>query len=57
MSIRKITKADVDSAYKIAAEAARNAKFSTQRARQLKTGADKIKADYKRAQKSKGFKK
>lgn len=57
MSIRKITKADVDSAYKIAAEAARNAKFSTQRARQLKSGADKIKADYKRAQKSKGFKK
>lgn len=57
MSNRNISKADVDNAYKIAAEAARNAKFSTQRAKQLKSGADKIKADYTRAQKRKNSKK
>lgn len=52
MANRKLTKADVDNAYKIAAEAAKNAKFSTQRARLLRHGADKLKADYRRAQKS-----
>lgn len=52
MAYRKINKSDVDNAYKIAAEASRNAKFSTQRARLLKHGADKLKADYKRSLKS-----
>ncbi len=56
MSLRKITKNDVDNAYKIVAEASRNAKFSTQRARLLKHGADKLKADYKRSLKSKSKK-
>ena len=50
MARRKLTKADVDSAYKIAAEATRNAKFSMQRAKLLKNGADKLKADYKSLQ-------
>ena len=49
MSRRKITKNDVDNAYEIAAKAKQNAVFSLQRARQLKDGADKMKAEYKRS--------
>lgn len=48
---RKITKNDVDTAYEMAAKAKESALFSLRRAKQLKDGADKIKAEYKRSQK------
>lgn len=46
MSKRKITKEDVNTAYRLAAEAKSRANFSLFRARQMKDGADKIKKDY-----------
>ena len=48
MGRRKITQADVDQAYNIAAEAKKNALFSMRRARQLRDGADKLKKDFKK---------
>ncbi len=52
MAKRKITKNDVENAYDIASKAKQNALFSLQRARQLKDGADKMKAEYKRNQRN-----
>lgn len=52
MGKRKITKYDVDNAYEIASKAKQNALFSLQRARQLKDGADKLKAEFKRNQRN-----
>lgn len=51
MARRKITKSDVDTAYEMAAKAKESALFSLRRAKQLKDGADKINAEYKRNQK------
>ncbi|MBQ3506474.1 MAG: hypothetical protein IJA89_06870 [Clostridia bacterium] len=47
MGRRKLTQADVDQAYEVAAEAKKNALFSMRRAKQLRDGADKMKKDYK----------
>lgn len=57
MGKRKITKNDVDNAYEIAAKAKQKAVFSLLRARQLKDGADKIKAELKRNQRKAGKRK
>ena len=51
MPNRNITKTDVENAYKVADQAKQAALFSLRRARQLKDGADKINAEYKRNQK------
>lgn len=48
MAKRKITKADVNAAYNLANEAKADAANSCARARQLKDGADKLNAEYKR---------
>lgn len=48
MPKRNITKTDVENAYKVADQAKQAALFSLRRARQLKDGADKINAEYKR---------
>lgn len=50
MPKRKITKTDVENAYEMADKAKQSALFSLARARQLKDGADKINAEYKRNQ-------
>lgn len=50
MPKRNITKTDVENAYKVADQAKQAALFSLRRARQLKDGADKINAEYKRNQ-------
>ena len=47
MPRRKITQADVDYAYELAAEAKKSALFSMRRAKQLRDGADKLKKDFK----------
>lgn len=52
MARRKITQADVDQAYNIAAEAKKSALFSMRRARQLRDGADKLKKDFKNNKKN-----
>ena len=54
MSKRKITQADVDQAYAMAADARKSALFSMRRARQLRDGADKLKKDFRESQKTKG---
>ena len=53
MPRRKITQADVDQAYNIAAEAKKSALFSMRRARQLRDGADKLKKEFKESKKKK----
>ena len=53
MARRKISQADVDYAYSVAAEAKKSALFSMRRARQLRDGADKLKKDFKNNQKKK----
>ena len=54
MPRRKITQADVDQAYNIAAEAKKNALFSLRRARQLRDGADKMKKELNDSKKKYG---
>ena len=53
MGRRKLTQADVDQAYEVAAEAKKSALFSMRRAKQLKDGSDKMKKDFKNSQKKK----
>ena len=56
MGKRKITKAQVDAAYKMAGEAKQRVDFSLRRARQLKDGADKLRKDYKATLPAKTYK-
>jgi hypothetical protein len=53
MARRKITQSDIKSAYELADQARRAANYSMMRARQLKDGADKLNADYKKNRKRK----
>ncbi|MCI8734198.1 MAG: hypothetical protein HFE40_01410 [Clostridia bacterium] len=48
MSFRKLTKKDVETAYGNAAKAKQSALKLMQQARQLKDGADKMKAQFKK---------